>query len=394
MCYTKENVDYTITSTYRRWFKMLIQCTKKVLDELKIKPSIVEEEDPLFSFHANVITINRRKVLVLMNDKNRYVIVLYGMKAKDWKRIDKLIIEAVRESFKSEFIKEEVIEQYIQAASTISFTKTKNRSFVAQLNKACDHVYFYERDLEPDKLIQTEMGKNASRLLVGVGNNQHIHPNEELYKDLAVYSGQEIFQCKAVKLKVTLLLENRSIWRRIIVPLDITFKQFHKVLQICFGWQNYHLHEFYIYEEAKDELGIHMNHSAFHPQGYQPIVNLVSYEESLSYACEDIPCKMENGIKLAEYLPANMKYIYDFGDNWEHIVECEEIIADFNMNHPICLDGAGAAPPEDVGGEYGFDEFLATIADSNHPDYQFMSSWGRQQGYQEFDKEQINRLLK
>ncbi|MFC5465554.1 DUF6933 domain-containing protein [Lederbergia graminis] len=132
---------------------MLIQCTKKVLDELKIKPSIVEEEDPLFSFHANVITINRRKVLVLMNDKNRYVIVLYGMKAKDWKRIDKLIIEAVRESFKIEFIKEEVMEQYIQTASTISFTKTKNRSFVAQLNKACDHVYFYERDLEPDKLI-------------------------------------------------------------------------------------------------------------------------------------------------------------------------------------------------------------------------------------------------
>src|SRR5690606_29750703 len=240
----------------------------------------------------------------------------------------------------------------------------------------------------------TAMGTNARRLLVGVRNKPNSHPDEALYTDLAEYRVKEMFQYKAVQLSVTSMLGNNSICLMNIDPLAISYIIYHLVLQICFGWQNYHLHEFYIYEEAKDELGIHINHSAFHPQGYQPIVNLVSDEESLSYACEDIPCKMENGIKLAEYLPANMKYIYDFGDNWEHIVECEELIADFNMNHPICLDGAGAAPPEDVGGEYGFDEFLATIADSNHRDYQFMSSWGRQQGYQEFDKEQINRLLK
>ena len=74
---------------------MLIQCTKKLLDELNIKPSI-KEEKPFFSWHANLLTINRRKTVVLMNNKNRYIIVLHGLKAKDKKNIDSTIITAIK----------------------------------------------------------------------------------------------------------------------------------------------------------------------------------------------------------------------------------------------------------------------------------------------------------
>jgi hypothetical protein len=67
--------------------EMLIQCTKKLLSELKIETSLpLEEEDTLFSWHANMLTVNRRKTLVLMNDSNRYIIVLHGLKAKDPKK--------------------------------------------------------------------------------------------------------------------------------------------------------------------------------------------------------------------------------------------------------------------------------------------------------------------
>ena len=60
---------------------MLIQCTKKLLGELEIKPVPSIEEAPLFSWHANIITVNRRKTVVLCNDSNRYIVVLYGLKA-------------------------------------------------------------------------------------------------------------------------------------------------------------------------------------------------------------------------------------------------------------------------------------------------------------------------
>ncbi|WP_454098465.1 DUF6933 domain-containing protein [Metabacillus sp. SLBN-84] len=50
---------------------MLIQCTKKLLDELKVTPAEQAEEiNPILSWHANSIKIGRHKFLVLVNDKN------------------------------------------------------------------------------------------------------------------------------------------------------------------------------------------------------------------------------------------------------------------------------------------------------------------------------------
>ena len=69
---------------------MLIRCTKKLLVELKIEPESVEEGNSLFSWHANIIMVNRRKTVVLVNDHNRYAVVLYGLKVKDFKRFTEI----------------------------------------------------------------------------------------------------------------------------------------------------------------------------------------------------------------------------------------------------------------------------------------------------------------
>ncbi|WP_202407117.1 DUF6933 domain-containing protein [Guptibacillus hwajinpoensis] len=65
---------------------MLIQCTKKLLQELKVDVVTEVDEDPLYSWHANLIKLGRKKVVVFTNDQNRYAIVLYGVKAKDLKK--------------------------------------------------------------------------------------------------------------------------------------------------------------------------------------------------------------------------------------------------------------------------------------------------------------------
>ncbi|MHB1407316.1 MAG: IS1096 element passenger TnpR family protein [Desulfitobacteriaceae bacterium] len=63
-------------------------------------------------------------------------------------------------------------------------------------------------------------------------------------------------------------------------------------------------------------------------------------------------------------------------------------------NYPECLEGLGNTPPEDVGGEDGYDEFLQAISDPHHPEYQDMLSWGRMQRYENFNLEFVNRRLK
>ena len=49
----------------------------------------------------------------------------------------------------------------------------------------------------------------------------------------------EIYQ-----LKVTLLGTMPPIWRRLLVPANVTLAQLHDVLQAAMGWQDCHMHEF------------------------------------------------------------------------------------------------------------------------------------------------------
>jgi hypothetical protein len=101
------------------------------------------------------------------------------------------------------------------------------------------------------------------------------------------------------------------------------------------------------------------------------------------------------GCKLSEYIPAckRIKYNYDFGDNWEHYIEVERMIDDYDVNYPVCLDGEGNTPPEDVGGKHGYEEFLEVISDERHPEHRGTVIWGEGQGYKDFDIEMVNRRL-
>lgn len=356
---------------------MLIQCTKKLLDELKVKPDSVKDEKPLFSWHANLITINHRKTVVLINDSNLYRIVLHGLKAKDFKILEQLIIEAIRSTLRDECITDSIVEQFINGSPTVTYARTKGRATVARLNKACEDVHFFGRHIETSTINQSRVSRLASTSLVGDGQNGYMHPNECLYKDLESFSGRTIFSCQAVELKIILNLEKYNVWRKVIVPYNITFKELHDVLQVVFGWRNHHLHDYYIFD------------------GDKPIANLVCSDDAFEYPNE-VPMVEEKNITLSDYIPrySRIKYSYDFGDNWEQYITVEGMMEGYTQNYPVCIAGEGNTPPEDVGGEPGYDEFLEAISDPAHPDHIAMLNWSKMQLYEAFNMESVNRRLK
>ena len=362
---------------------MLIRCTKKLLDELKVIPESVEDEEPLFSWHANIILVNRRKTVVLMNDLSRYAVVLFGLKAKELKTLNDIAYQGIRETFQAEGIKDEVIDQYLLQAKQVQYTKTIDRTSVARLNKACESTTFFIEDLLQDSIIQQKVSKRVSRVLVGDGKNSYILPNEKLYEELTLFAGQSIFDTKAVILKVTLELENHQVWRRLVVPIGKTFDQLHDILQTAFDWQDYHLHDFTVYGEQ-----------GIGSKALKPIVNLVCHEESLDFP-SNVDTKLEEGVKLSDYMPVSKKidYHYDFGDDWLHEIVVEKVINNHDVNYSICLGGEGNRPPEDVGGKFGYEDYLRVIADPTDSEHEHTLNWGQSQRIRDFDLKTINMKL-
>jgi hypothetical protein len=103
-------------------------------------------------------------------------------------------------------------------------------------------------------------------------------------------------------------------------------------------------------------------------------------------------------VTLAEIAPAagdRLVYEYDFGDGWEHDLLVEKVLEpEPGATYPVCLKGRRACPPEDVGGIWGYAEFLQILGDPDHPEYEERLEWiGGEFDPEEFDVEDVNAAL-
>ena len=158
----------------------------------------------------------------------------------------------------------------------------------------------------------------------------------------------EIYQ-----LKITLDEVEPTVWRRVEVPATITLAKLHDVIQGAMGWFDSHLHEFRIggrdYGEPDPDWDL------------------------------DRKVYADRRARLNRVAPARgstFLYVYDFGDNWEHIVKVEAIRpAQPGVAYPRVTGGARACPPEDVGSVPGYERFREAIADPSHEEHEEMLAW-------------------
>ena len=61
---------------------------------------------------------------------------------------------------------------------------------------------------------------------------------------------------------------------------------------------------------------------------------------------------------------------------------------------PICLDGHNACPPEDVGGVYGFADYVEAITNPNHPEHDGLMEWHGPFDPAQFDAAKATRRMK
>jgi Plasmid pRiA4b ORF-3-like protein len=172
------------------------------------------------------------------------------------------------------------------------------------------------------------------------------------------------------QLKVTLEGILPPVWRRLLVPGGYTLDRLHRAIQYGMGWRDCHLHSFEI-------AGVQYGEP-------EPDGDLVLADEQ-DHRLDSVAAKGDR-----------FRYTYDFGDWWEHEIEVEDVMpADPGVRYPLCLLGERACPPEDIGGPEGYLEFLAALADPEHPEHEAMREWvGRAFDPESFDPGPVTTLMR
>jgi hypothetical protein len=82
-----------------------------------------------------------------------------------------------------------------------------------------------------------------------------------------------------------------------------------------------------------------------------------------------------------------LRYLYDFGDGWEHTIKIERLVdPEPGVLYPRLIEASGRCPPEDVGGPWGYAEMLEAIKDPEHERHDEIREWVAQ----DFDPHLVN----
>ncbi len=137
------------------------------------------------------------------------------------------------------------------------------------------------------------------------------------------------------QLKVQLKHTRPPVWRRLLVPGEMTFAELHRVLQAAFGWMDQHLHTFYMTKVGGTaRLGIEIGNEAAGWDG-------ADYDEREERIGQWF---VEEGDRA--------QYVYDFGDMWEHDIVLEKIVDPVpDALYPCCIKAVRVGLKEDSWGE-------------------------------------------
>jgi len=159
---------------------------------------------------------------------------------------------------------------------------------------------------------------------------------------------------KFIQLKVELRQIEPLVWRRLVLPSRSSLSVLHRAIQAAMGWTESHLHQF-------DFRGLSYGPEyAWDPDFGEP---LLSQEKQLRTLFD----------RPGEWL----RYEYDFGDSWVHLIDFEHWAPPpkDDSRLPLCVDGARCCPPEDCGGVHGYERLLSILADPEDEEHEAMHEW-------------------
>jgi hypothetical protein len=164
---------------------------------------------------------------------------------------------------------------------------------------------------------------------------------------------------RTLRVSAVLAYTDPPIWRRLELASDLRLDDLHRILQAAFEWEGGHLHQFSTSDRTWDDG------------------STADFGGDL-FTGSPAP-ERESKTRLNQILTAvgdHLNYVYDFGDNWEHVVMLDEIVEPTpGAPRARVVDGDRAAPLEDCGGVPGYEELVTALAEPERPDHTDLVEW-------------------
>jgi Plasmid pRiA4b ORF-3-like protein len=240
-----------------------------------------------------------------------------------------------------------------QGMQVVGFTKKELDEFASEVDIAVG----FAPSPSYKKRLETVLGK-LEEILDALQEDEPIKPSRKgAGKDDRIY-----------QLKINLKDVKPPVWRRVLVP-DCPLTKLHEIIQVVMGWDDCHMYDFEVGGQRYTD-----------PRGM-----------------DDPDMEDAGKVRLGQVAPkekAKFRYTYDFGDDWRHEVVVEKVLPrEAGKAYPACIYGKGACPPEDVGGPWGYMEFVEAIGDPAHERHDEFMEWRAGFDPEAFDLVAVNRRL-
>ena len=167
-------------------------------------------------------------------------------------------------------------------------------------------------------------------------------------------------------------------WRRFLLQSSARFASLHSAIQDACGWTNSHL---YLFRAAGD---------------YQhDVIAGLRLEDGDDDMNSSVPSAKQKPV--ARYFGAEGRttylYVYDFGDEWTHDVQLNDIVTLPDRFTRRLLGGQHAFPPDDSGGAHGYTVIQKALRTGKDPEGLLDWARGTWGWTGEFDLEKTRRAF-
>ncbi|MBE0514771.1 SEC-C metal-binding domain-containing protein [Sulfurimonas sp.] len=364
-------------NTWTKFFEFGSKIYSQMYD-LKYKKSYIKDEHGRFTLDEDVIDSN------LASDIRGFIAINFQKLSDEFQstrasKKDKEIIEQMSLSYK--FSKFYISSIFGDGSAVLFDTQSEISYFVHSLYDPLGIM------IEPYQLFETTLLFYKGRIIADgiyalynmqIGDNmkQMLQKSyEESSQNIQLVLSKNEVKHKIYQLKINIKGSKPNIWRKVQVPASFSFYGLHAVIQTLFDWHNSHLWEFitqngsYLDEEEVSQ-GVFSEKKEFPAQKFS-IEHVLKNEKD------------------------KMLYVYDFGDDWAHDIVLEKIItSDEELLRPKFISGKRAAPFEDCGGIYAYNEIVQAIENPTDESRDMLEEYGIEPFDTDyFDSKRLAKLL-